>query len=352
MGISMRKFIWQARNKTLSKDLQLRFLKRMERLLNNGYTLLEALEIIKWDKQLDPVASSIITSLKNGSHFDEAIENTDCFSPTITSYLYFIRANGDIQQSIEKCITMFEQRMRYAKKFQETIRYPIILFFIFALLIYFVKQSVLPSFIDLFNNGSGTTSTAFISVIVIDVLTKLMMISGILLVAGLLLSKILKHKIGIDKQIIIYRSIPFYRKYKMLQTSFLFATHFSSLLKTGMSIKEILSVMKKQNKLPILSHFSILMTDELNKGVYITNLLENLPLIDRQIAVIFQKNADVNALEKDLDMYAAVLTEELNRKIMKVLTYLQPAFFLILASFIVLVYVTLMWPMFQLIKTI
>lgn len=351
MDISMRKFIWQANNKVMSKDLQLRFLKRLARLLDNGYTLVEALETIKWDKQLDTVASSIINSLKNGSTFDEALENTRGFSPAITSYLYFIRANGDIRQSIEKCNTMFEQRIRYAKKFQETIRYPIILFFVFALVIYFVKQSVLPSFIDLFNN-SGSSSTAVISIIVIDVLTKFMMISGILLVAGVLVSKGIKHKIGIEKQIMIYRSIPVYRKYKKLHISFLFATHFSSLLKTGMSIKEILSVMENQNKLPILSYFSTLMTDELNKGVYITKLLENLPLIDRQIAVIFQKNADVNALEKDLDMYAVVLTEELNRKIMKVLTYLQPAFFLILAGFIVLIYVTLMWPMFQLIKTI
>ncbi|GAA0602539.1 hypothetical protein GCM10009001_19370 [Virgibacillus siamensis] len=351
MDISIRKFIWLANKKMMSNDLQLRFLKRMVRLLDNGYTLVEALEIIKWDKQLDQVASTIVTSLKNGRTFDEALENTGRFSRAITSYLYFIRANGDIRQSIEKCNAMFEQRIRYTKKFQETIRYPIILLFVFGLLIYFVKQSVLPSFIDLFNN-SGGSSTVYISIIVIDVLTKFMMIFGILLVAGILFSKGIKHKISIEKQIMIQRSIPVYRNYKKLHTSFLFATHFSSLLKTGMSIKEILSVMRNQNKLPILSYFSTLMTDELNKGIYITNLLENLPLIDKQIAVIFQKNADVNALEKDLEMYAAVLTEELNRKIMKILTYLQPAFFLILASLIILIYVTLMWPMFQLIKTI
>ncbi|WP_077326952.1 type II secretion system F family protein [Virgibacillus siamensis] len=354
MGISMRKFFWlgKNRNKAISKDLQMRFLKQMSRLLKNGYPLLEALEIIKWDKQLKPSAASVITLLKDGSSFDEALEKANCFSPSVTSYLYFVRANGDIQQSIDKCVSMFEQRMRYSKKFQETIRYPIILFFVFALLIYFVKQSVLPSFIDIFQNNAGTASTAFISVIVIDFITKFMMVSVLLLIAGFVFAMLVKRKIGIEKQIILFRSIPIYRKYKKLHTSFLFATHFSSLLKTGMPIKEILSVMERQNKLPILAHFSKLMTDELNKGVYITNLLENLPLIDKQIAVIFQKNADVHALEKDLDMYASVLTEELNRKIMKILTYLQPAFFLTLAGFIVLIYVTLMWPMFQLIQTI
>lgn len=351
MDLSQKKFIPQWANKPPKKELQLRFLKRLERLLANGYPLITALEIIKWDKHLDFIASSVITSLKSSSTFNQALEKTN-FNPTITSYLYFVQSNGDIQASIEKCISMFEQRMLYVRKFQEAVRYPLILFFIFALLLYFVKQSVLPSFIDLFHNNNGTASTVLISISIIDFLTQFSMIIIIFFIIVLLIWRISKHKISIENQIKLYRVIPVYNQYKKTQTSFLFASHVSSLLKTGMSIKEILLIIAQQKKQPILSHFALLMTTELSKGVYITNLLANLPLIQNQISIIFQKNADAEALERDLNIYAELLIEELHRNITKTITYIQPAFFVILAGFIVFIYITLMWPMFQLIETI
>ncbi|WP_164668623.1 competence type IV pilus assembly protein ComGB [Virgibacillus doumboii] len=351
MDISLKKRIPPAGHKSPKQDIQLRFLKRLARLLKNGYPIVAALEIIKWDKQLDATASSVITSLQTGSTLDEALEQVN-FNPAITSYLYFVRANGDIQLNVEKCISMYEQRIMYVKKFQEASRYPLILLCVFALLLYFVKQSVLPSFIDLFQNNSGTSSTVMLSIIIIDFSGKFLMIAGFISVLCFLLWRFNKNKVSIEKQIRFYGFIPIFRHYKKLQISFLIATHFSSLLKTGMSIKEILVILSEQKKQPILSYYASLMTDELSRGVYITSLLANLPFIDKQLATIFQKNADADALEKDLTVYAELQTEEMHRKIMKLITYIQPVFFVVLASFIVFIYVTLMWPMFQLIKTI
>lgn len=350
MDLSLRKYFLRTGNKSLSKQLQLRFLKRLSRLLKDGYTLIEAFEVIKWDEQLKSTATTIIELLKGGDTIDQALEKAD-FTPSITSYLYFVRESGDIQLSIEKCVSMYESRMEYTKKFQETLRYPSILLVVFMVLIYFVKQSVLPSFMDLFQSNSGSSSIQ-ISILLIDYLSIFIISLGVILTVAILVWQFCKHKVSIEKQIVVYRSIPIYRKYKKMHTSFLFATHFSSLLKTGMSIKEILNVMTHQQKLPILSYFSTLMTAELTRGVYITNLLAQLPLIDKQLSLIFQKNTDVHALEKDLTVYAALITEDLHRKIMKALTYIQPVFFLLLASFIIFIYITLMWPMFQLIKTI
>ncbi|MFB4166458.1 type II secretion system F family protein [Virgibacillus sp. JSM 102003] len=351
MDLSLKKLIPQLGNRSPKKEVQLRFLKRMERLLANGYPLISALEIINWDKQLKPISNSVISSLKSGTTLDRALEKEN-FNPIITSYLYFVRDNGNLQANVEKCISMYEQRVLYVKKFQESARYPLILLFIFSLLLYFVKQSVLPSFMDLFNNNTETTSTVMLSVAVIDLLVRFITVLALMTVLFLIIWHIVKHKVSVEKQIKFYRVIPIYYQYKRMQISFLFATHVSSLLKTGISIREILSNMSEQNKQPVLSHFALLMTKELSDGVYITSLLANLPLLDNQLSTIFQKNADVNALEKDLTIYAELQTEEIHRRTMKVITYLQPAFFIILASFIIFIYVTLMWPMFQLIKTI
>lgn len=345
------KHILHKKKKTLANELQLRFLKRLNRLLHNGYALIDALEIIAWDKQLIPTARQVRFDLQDGNTLDEALEHSG-FSQAITTYLYVVRANGNLQKNILKSAEMYEQRLEYMKKIQRTVRYPLVLFIIFLLLLYFIKGSVLPSFTELFQGNSETSSVITFSGIIINGFTNGLIFLALLLGCSFFASKYIKRALPIQKQISIYNSIPVLRKYLRIQTSFLFATHVSSLLKTGMSMKEILEHIFKQKRLHILSYYASLMIDELSSGKPVAGLLTDLKLIDEQIPVIFEKNADVHALEKDLTTYSDLAAETLHRKITKVITLIQPIFFIILAGFIIFIYITLMWPMFQLLKTI
>ena len=350
MGISLKKVI-KTRNQKLANDIQLRFLKLLYRLLNNGYPLISALESIQWDKQLIGPATSMMTTLKNGLSIDQAF-NQAGFHRSITSYLFFVKANGDLQGSIEKCIEMYEQRMNYTKKIQQIVRYPLILLFVFSLLLYFIKTSVLPSFAELFQTSAEASSTVTLSIMIIEILGTITFILIIIIMILALIWQVSKQHVPIEKQLKLYNKVPIYRKFLMLQTSFFFATHFSNLLKTGISFKEILKHMTQQQKLPIIAYYASLMKAELSRGVHITSLISQFTFLERQLTAIFRKNADVQALEKDLTVFAGMLMEEIERKIIRAITFIQPLFFVILACFIIFIYVTLMWPMFQLIKTI
>lgn len=102
MVLFLKKLTVNRKKKILPQDIQLRFLSRLSRLLGDGYPLIESLEIIKWDKQMIKPATEVIRSLKAGELIDQAFERAR-FHPTITSYLYFSRVNGDFQASIDKC---------------------------------------------------------------------------------------------------------------------------------------------------------------------------------------------------------------------------------------------------------
>ena len=130
MDLLLRKHTIFRKSKRLSIDLQLRFLNRLARLLKNGYPLLEALEIIKWDDKLAPISTNVIRLLKNGYTIDHALEELK-FHPDISSYLYFVKNSGDLEENIQKCVLIFEDKLKYIKKFKQTIRYPVILFMIF-----------------------------------------------------------------------------------------------------------------------------------------------------------------------------------------------------------------------------
>jgi len=351
MDLSLKRNINFFEKRWLSTDIQLRFLKRLAHLLESGYPLLEALEIIEWDGKLANTSQVIARLLKNGTPIDQALEEAK-FHPDITSYLFFVRTVGDLETHIHKCILIYEQRLNYLNKFKQTVRYPLILFIFFFILLIFLKYTVLPSFRDIFQMSESSSSTLLISILLIDIISQAILYFTVGIGSLMIIWRFLNKNININIKLKIYNAIPFYRYYLKNHTSLLFATHLSTLLKTGLPIKEILNILALQEKLPILSHYANQMTTELSKGVYVTSLLSKMTFMDSQLSSIFQKNIDADSLGRDLKAYADYLTEELHHKMMKVITLMQPLFFMILASFIIFIYVTLMWPMFQLIKTI
>ncbi|GAB3791368.1 hypothetical protein GCM10028868_05370 [Virgibacillus kimchii] len=312
---------------------------------------MEALQVLKWDKQLVTPAEIISRALKDGQSIDTSFLQAN-FHHTIVGYLSFVKSNGDLEGSIQKCLTMFESRIKYRNKFLQTARYPLILLFIFLMLLYVIQLFVLPSFLDLFQSSSQASSSLLFSIFIIDFLFHAGLLIIILLLISLFGWRIFKDKLEIQTQIKVIQSIPVYRKMVKLQTSFHFATHFSTLLKTGMPYKDIIEHMADQKQLPILSHYSLLIKEELIKGIPIVSLLSQFSLLEKQLTGIFHHQQNSDALERDLSIYAELLTEEIERKTMKAITYIQPLFFAILAGFIMFIYITLMWPMFQLIQTI
>lgn len=338
-------------NNLQHEQKQLQFLKRLHRLLDNGYPLVTALEVLRWDVQMELPVSIIHHSLKAGRHLDEAFSDAK-FHQLIIVYLYFVRINGNLIASLQKSIAMFEQRMLSIQKFKQVIRYPIILFFIFILLLLFIKLSVLPSYLEMFQLGTESTHTVQLSIFLIDFVSTIILfgLGGLLLVV-FFWSK-LKDKLSLEKRLQIYGKVPVYRDFLRMQTTFYFATHLSMFLKTGMSIKNILEYMEKQEELPIIAYYAGIMQRHLMNGYYLNDLLRTLPMIDNQLAHVFQKNNNTDALEKDLATYADFIAENLEQKIMRFITLVQPIFFSVLGFFIIFIYVTLMWPMFQLIKTI
>lgn len=352
MGLFLKKHMMKyKRHKKLSDVTQLQFLKRLYRLLEKGYPLIAALETISWDNSMRASAQKIIYRLKNGHHLDKAFDSVP-FHKSITAYLYFVRVNGNLLISIKKSIIMFEHRMNYMSKFKQIMRYPILLLIIFVTLIIFIKRTILPSFNQLFQSQTASSKTVVYSIQIIDYFTSFILITSIVIFIISMLWFLFKNKLPMQTKIMIYSKIPFLRSFMKMQTSYYFAIHLSMLLKAGIPLQECLLIMNKQPKLPILSHYSSQLTEKLNRGQQVYAILTTFELFEEQFVVLFQKNSDIAALERDLSSYADLLAEQIEQKIMRIIMFIQPVFLVILAFSIIFIYIALMWPMFQLIKTI
>lgn len=338
------------RKKKLPEELQLRFLKRMHRFLSNGYPLQDTLEAIAWDKDLQPLSNSFLERLKQGLKLDDIFERSG-FHPSIHAFLSFVHANSNLIDAIGKCTEITEQRFKNMKKFKVTIRYPFMLLILFSIILFFINHQILPSFQSLLQSSTQALTTVTILKLLLDLFQFIVLILALLILTLYFTWKKVRKNIPIEEQLKFLRRIPIYYRYLRIQTSFQFATHFSSLLKAGLSLKEILYELEQQQRLPILSYYAQLLTNNLKRGFHISYFLEELPFIENQLAAIFQKNANIKMLEKDLTLYSDLLLEEMERIIIQTITFIQPIFYIVLGVFIIFIYISLMWPMFQLINT-
>ncbi|WP_042145913.1 competence type IV pilus assembly protein ComGB [Paucisalibacillus sp. EB02] len=333
----------------IKPSMQLNLLKRLSRSLENGYTLLTALETLTWDRNLEEISNKIIHLLKSGQTLDQALDEL-AFHPIITTYLYFAKEFGDLETSIIKCVELYERRLEYAKKFTQIIRYPFVLVAIFSFVFFFIQHSVLPNLLTLFQQNDSNGIPIAITIISLAYYGFILLLIACVLVR--LLWKYVKVRIPIDLQIKLLSVIPIYRSYLRLNTSFQFSTHFGSLLKTGLSIKDVLAILSKQQKLPIVAHYATTLMSGLNQGHHVSILMKQFTFINTQLASIFQKNSNTESLEKDLSTYSTIITDELNQKIMKAITYIQPIFFILLGIIIILIYLSLLLPIYEIIQTL
>src|SRR5690625_5107199 len=352
MASLVKMFINRQLNKSPLKDEdQLTFLKRLYRLIKNGYALNEALDIISWDERMYDVVTEIKSYLMNGSYLDHALRKVN-FHPMTVMYIYFVRMHGDLLTGLEKSMTMFEQRMYTMKRFKRVSRYPLLLSFIFIILLSVIKIYILPAYIELFQFHAMSNRTVEWTMTTINILLTFLFISLFIIVVVVSFSYIKKQKLPIEKQLQIYMYVPVFRTYLQMRTSFYFATHVSLLLKTGMSIRQIIEHLCNQTELPVVQHYAQLLLQHLEKGYYVNELFHALPFIDEQLAIIFQKHHDHEALERDLATYADFIAELTEQKISKVMLYIQPITFTFVGVCIIWMYLSLLWPMFQLIDTI
>lgn len=351
MDLLIKKRLTKFTRSNLSEQHQLKFLKQLKRLLNNGYSLLDALDMFQWDRHLNVLAQRLIDHLKSGVPIDEAFTE-EGFHHSVIALLYFTRIHGDLVDSLGKCITMLEQRLKAIRKFQQVIRYPLILLIFFIGLLLSIKQTVLPSFINLYQSQGNVSPVLNFSIKFINAFFISLLLVIIVVIGFTIFWFIYKRNITIHKLKRIYTNIPFVHHFMTLKTSYQFAVHLSSLLKTGLSPVKVLEIIANQKEVPIVAHTAKLAIEKLLRGFSLSESIESLPLIDEQFSYILRKNPNMETLEADLNMYVEMSQEYIHDRMMKFISLIQPVFLIIIASFIIFLYISLMWPMFQLIQTI
>jgi competence protein ComGB len=338
--------------KTITLSDQVLLFHRLSILLQKGYTVKKALQLIGLDPKQGGLAKKIEEDLSKGVPLDQIFAHNH-FSKTIVSFLYFSQAAGNLGACFLKCSELLENQERFIEKFKKVLQYPIVLFSFIMFLLIGLKFYLLPSLRGLYDGIqlqiSNDASFVFIFEAVDHFINLFFLFSGCCILL-FFLWKFFRQKIPILTKMKFYEKTPILNNIKRLETSYLFSYHFSTLLASGLSLKHALTIISEQDHLPILKKYAHLLTNSVLQGRQLSDEITTLPLLENELSIIFRRSMTDGSLENDLNNYANLLVDTMIGKMIKITTFIQPVFFLFFGAIIIAIYFSIMFPMFSLMQ--
>ncbi|UOQ42535.1 type II secretion system F family protein [Halobacillus salinarum] len=329
----------------LATSTQLLFFHRTGTLLHKGYPLIEALKMASWDAALKPVAAIIIEHLTRGDPIDVAFQNAR-FSQNIVHFLYFGRLHHDLPFLFQQCKDLLRLQKEYTTKLKQAIRYPFILFLFLTVGFTIIKQNILPNFQALFA-GTNQQPFTFLFIQLVNGFINGLLILLILITGLFLLWKMVKPKLVLEKRMKIYERIPLWKSYKQFLFTFLFSTHLSSLLAAGLTLRASLGIIAKQEKYPELAYYGCLILTNLERGNSLGQAVHSCVLFRDEMTSLFHHTNDLEALSQELSTLSQFLMEMLQDRLTMLLQYIQPVFFMMIAVIIIVIYASIMLPLYE-----
>lgn len=328
------------------------FLKRVGMLLEEGYSLKDALSFLfKIEKGLTKQwIQTIQDGLLQGSSFHRELEKLG-FSSKVCAQIYLASQFGNYGQAITQCGEQLLQSLEKQKKLQSLATYPLILLVFLVGMLLLMRFLILPHMEALFiNTGSGQDIYA-------NGLVSLVYYSPQIIVGGLLililvafiLKKKLERKTMIGK-ISFFIHLPFVADYlKDYYTQFFFF-EWGNLFQNGSSFQEIVSIMQGEGSSKLLEETGQVLSEQMKLGQSIHEALAILPYLHQEGLQVITHGESVGKLSTEMLVYASYCEDQLNHRVEKLMGKIQPLIFIFIALMIISIYGALMLPIFSLME--
>ncbi|MDD2716613.1 MAG: type II secretion system F family protein [Candidatus Wallbacteria bacterium] len=224
------------------------FFRQLLAMLSAGITIGEAIRILS-EKLTDPKMKTMFLklneSLTEGKSFSKAIlESGYNFHPLIASFVRQGEQSGDLAEVFKRLIIYWERRRNAFQKIIDAIIYPLVLLAIVFGIVCFLLLHVVPTFTNMYSDFSENLPAFTRMVIYTSDLIRyhftLVVAAGVF---GLfLIYEGLKHQA--ERMLNMISGFPLIRRFYYYYRLSYFSLALGSLLKSGMSVDDSLSVLQ------------------------------------------------------------------------------------------------------------
>lgn len=326
------------------------FLIRIGGLLEQGYTISESMELfLKYEKKrVKPILNYLLEDLKKGSTLSDALVVFQLPS-NIISFVYFSEHYGNLAKGLVNGGQLLKKAEENKRKLQKLIKYPVLLIWMLLFFTIIMYQYVFPQFQLLFSSINADLPIVtrmlllFIENLSVYILVTIVFIASIFFLYYFLY---FRNKDTLFKAKTISK-IPLVGHYYQTMLTYYFATNLSCLIKSGMPIYGALTIFKEREKLGYMSKEAERLISKLEEGETFHDTLLTDTLYLEGLAYIVEHGQSNGRLDQELDYYSSWLLIEFEEKLMKLMMVIQPMLFIVIGLIILLMFASLLLPIFS-----
>ncbi len=322
-------------------------------MLENGFSISEAIDFYsRLDGRSRLVTENIVAELHNGVPIHEILFR-EHFDQNACIQIFFADKHGYMSEALIGAGDYLRKKARDRKTVVKLLQYPLILIIILFFVMILLKNLLLPQFNNLYQS-MGYNSSRNIHFL-IDFLKNtpiyVLLFTLFLLVCLLISHLYFRKKSPIEKAEWLSR-IPIFQFYYKLYISQFLAREWSFLLRSGFSINEVLRHMKNQSFRPLLRDTAETVMNRLQLGEPFSVILSDVRFIEKEFTMVVKHGEKNGRMDHELLYYSQFSFVRMEEKLQKIFRSLQPAIFIVIGLMIVAVYISILYPMFQMIDAV
>ncbi|MDQ0214542.1 type IV pilus assembly protein PilC [Oikeobacillus pervagus] len=135
------------------------FLRQFSTLIQAGVTIIDATVILSEQTESKALRKALVNiqqELRDGIHLSDACEKQKkVFEPLFINMLRAGEATGNLDETLDEMATHYEKQHRTKQKVKAAMSYPAVVGVIAIGVVIFLLVSVVPTFVDMFNDFGG-----------------------------------------------------------------------------------------------------------------------------------------------------------------------------------------------------
>lgn len=333
---------------------QAHFFSRLSVLMQEGYLFSQAISIllphhIEAHEEIQKLVNEKLRQGVGVSGVFEALQIPKQHLVAIT----VAENNGHMIETLKGVAKQMALSESTKKKLMKLLLYPVVLL-LFLMLLFLVFRTIFFPKIEKMVT-SRTTGTEETSIALSKVLLHFpdaLIVVGIAVICSILIFHLYLKRRRIAHRLNIILKTPLIRIYIRMSLTRQFAAYLGSLLQSGFSLQASLQILEEQRLQPFLQYLARCIKERVVFGDTLTQAVQLMTVWQKDFSTFVEHGEQSGYLGKELVLYSELLTEKQEQLLHKILAFVQPTFFIIIAMCIVAAYLSLLLPIYHMIELV
>ena len=347
-----------ARIKGVSPSELLFFVRQLATLLKSGVPLTTAVLSIKEqtkNKLMQKTLGQISKNIKEGGSLSDSL--ADCpkvFSPYFVSMVRVGETGGILENILDRLIQLLTQELEIRSRIKSAMTYPVILVIAAVVIVTFIMARIVPKFIPIFETYEAQLPLPTqILFTLSSVIGKLWYVPLILFV-GLCLwfRRYLKSERARYNFNIFLFKIPLFGPLYLKVTIAQFSRTLAALIRSGVPLLDALGVTQKTVSNVPIKNIIQNVSSAISKGESLSEPFKEASIFPTMVIQMISVGEKSGKLDQVLFDVANFYDQEIDYTIRNMTAVLEPALLLIMGSMVAFIALSVLLPIFNLVKVL